>query len=431
MSSFSSPVGADLVGTVLFAMAVMHTFLCGKLMQMSYHYPAGSLKQSLLYFLGEVEVVFGLWAAMLFAFLTWHWGAAEANLYFESLNFTEPLFVFVIMVMASTKPVLFFARFLIGWVSQQGTRFLGVHQTVADVFSVLVLGSLMGSFITEPAAITVSALLLNGMIHSQNKKFLYVILALLFVNVSVGGALTHFAAPPILMVAHKWGWNLEFVFQHFGFKSLCAVVLNSLLCCLYFQTEIKKNCTSLERGQSASSMPWVVVMLHLIFLILVVVKAHYAHVFMGLFLFFLGLTVVTKKYQSVLRFREAFLVAFFLAGIIVFGGFQKWWLQPLLSQMTDGVLFIGATALTAITDNAALTYLGSQVDGLVPSSQFSLVAGALAGGGLTIIANAPNAAGYSILQKKFGETGLQPFFLFLAALVPTFIVLACYWFLPF
>src|SRR3546814_11932794 len=81
------------------------------------------------------------------------------------------------------------------------------------------------------------------------------------------------------------------------------------------------------------------------------------------------------------------MVGFFLAGLVVLGGLQKWWLQDLLGGLEPTVLFWGATALTAITDNAALTYLGSLVEGASPAWHYMLVAGAVTGGGLTVIAN--------------------------------------------
>ena len=88
---------------------------------------------------------------------------------------------------------------------------------------------------------------------------------------------------------------------------------------------------------------------------------------------------------------------------------------------------MGSTALTGIIDNAALTYLGSQVSGLGESIKYSLVAGAVTGGGLTIIANAPNPAGFSILKEFFGKEGISPFMLLVAALIPTLIAGLCFW----
>ena len=122
-------------------------------------------------------------------------------------------------------------------------------------------------------------------------------------------------------------------------------------------------------------------------------------------------------------------MAFFLGGLVTLGAMQAWWLQWLLIRMSDIALFIGATALTGVTDNAALTYLGSLVE-LTDKSKYALVAGAVAGGGLTVIANAPNPAGFGILKETFGSDGINPVRLFLYALLPTFIGALCLLFLP-
>jgi Na+/H+ antiporter NhaD/arsenite permease-like protein len=115
------------------------------------------------------------------------------------------------------------------------------------------------------------------------------------------------------------------------------------------------------------------------------------------------------------------LVAFFLAGLVVLGGLQQWWLEPVLMSLDANAVFFGATALTAITDNAALTYLGSLVEGLSDEFKVALVAGAVTGGGLTVIANAPNPAGVSILRSKFDNNSVHPVGLLLGALPPTIV----------
>jgi Na+/H+ antiporter NhaD/arsenite permease-like protein len=123
------------------------------------------------------------------------------------------------------------------------------------------------------------------------------------------------------------------------------------------------------------------------------------------------------------------LVAFFLAGLVVLGSQQKWWLQPLLTNLDSTSVYYGATVLTAITDNAALTYLGSLVEGLSDEFKYSLVAGALTGGGLTVIANAPNPAGYSILKSSFNDGVISPLYLFLYAVPPTIIAIIAFRFI--
>jgi Na+/H+ antiporter NhaD/arsenite permease-like protein len=82
---------------------------------------------------------------------------------------------------------------------------------------------------------------------------------------------------------------------------------------------------------------------------------------------------------------------------------------------------LGATILTAFNDNAAITFLSTLVPGFTDSLKYAVVAGAVAGGGLTVIANAPNPAGQSILKKYF-ENGVSPAGLLKAAIVPTAIV---------
>ena len=169
-------------------------------------------------------------------------------------------------------------------------------------------------------------------------------------------------------------------------------------------------------------------MLHLVFLVFVVLSAHHMSVFIGFFLFFLGMVNVTQEYQDQVRLREGLLVAFFLGGLVILGGVQRWWLEPLLTGMSSTMLYFGSTALTAVTDNAALTYLGSQVPDLGELAKYALVAGAVSGGGLTVIANAPNPAGQAILGKYFRD-GISPLALLAGALAPTVIVAACFWWL--
>jgi hypothetical protein len=158
----------------------------------------------------------------------------------------------------------------------------------------------------------------------------------------------------------------------------------------------------------------------------VVFTNHHPEAFMGLFLLFLGLAEAYRRHHDRLMLREGLMVAFFLAGLVVLGGQQQWWLQDVLSRLDETALFYGATALTAITDNAALTYLGSLVEGVSEDYKYSLVAGAVAGGGLTVIANAPNPAGFAILKDNFDDQAINALGLFGAALLPTLVAVACF-----
>jgi Na+/H+ antiporter NhaD/arsenite permease-like protein len=258
-----------------------------------------------------------------------------------------------------------------------------------------------------------------------SSRLKYATLGVLFVNVSVGGTLTSFAAPPILMVAAKWGWTTGFMLSTFGVKAALAVVVNALVLTLLFRRELSQRAEPTVQG-SRARVPAALVAVNLAILAGVVLTNHDPEAFMGLFLLFLGLSEAYRRHHDRLLLREGLMVAFFLAGLIVLGGQQLWWLQNVLSRLDESTLFFGAAALTAITDNAALTYLGSLVDGVSSDYKYSLVAGAVAGGGLTVIANAPNPAGFAILKDHFHDQSINAFGLFVAALPPTLVAITCF-----
>jgi predicted cation transporter len=144
------------------------------------------------------------------------------------------------------------------------------------------------------------------------------------------------------------------------------------------------------------------------------------------FMFFLAFVAATGRNQDAINLRGPVLVGFFLAGLVIHGGCQQWWIEPVLTSLNPIQLLLGSTALTAFNDNAAITYLASLVPGFSDQAKLAVVAGAVAGGGLTVIANAPNPAGQSILQSHFGENGVSALKLFLAALIPTAICVAVF-----
>lgn len=207
--------------------------------------------------------------------------------------------------------------------------------------------------------------------------------------------------------------------SNFGWKAAVAVLINAGAAMLLFRRDVGHMAVKPKTDQAAA--PWSVILIHLVFLVAVVIFSHHPAVFMGVFLFFLGFATAYQRHQNQLILREALLVAFFLSGLVVLGGLQQWWLEPVLMGMDANAVFFGATALTAITDNAALTYLGSLVEGLSGEFKTALVAGAVTGGGLTLIANAPNPAGAAILKEKFSDNAIQPLGLLIAALPPTLV----------
>lgn len=406
----ASPMEA--VATVVFALAVLHTFSTKFFERLAHAQPAHA---GIWHLLGEVEVVFGFWAMVLMVSMAVMLGTEAATEYLDSRNFTEPLFVFAIMVVAGSKPILHCARLLVGAMA----RALPLRSEIAVYFCTLSLVPLLGSFITEPAAMTLAALTLRERYFGPgvSTRLSYVTLGVLFVNISIGGVLTPFAAPPVLMVANTWNWDLAFMLSHFGWKAAIAVGVNAAAAAWLFRDELAR--LPSPGKMTDEKLPAIVVTVHLLFLTGIVIAAHHPAVFMGLLMFFMGFTTAYARYQNRLMLREGLLVAFFLAGLVVLGGMQQWWLKPLLLDMSAGAVYWGAMGLTAVTDNAALTYLGSLVPGLSPEFKYALVAGAVAGGGLTVIANAPNPAGVSILRERFEGGAISPLYLLLAALAPT------------
>ncbi len=452
----------NLIATIIFLLAVGHTFMCAKFNKMAHHYehehheklkkegrnyPPGkepvSFKATLFHFLGEVEAIFGIWVVPLFlaiVFAPKH-GWDDAVAYIDSRNYVEPIFVVVIMAIASTRPVVKFAESCLRVVAN-----IGKATPTAWWLSILTIAPLLGSFITEPAAMTIAAMLLGQQFYmlKPSKKLCYATLGLLFVNVSVGGTLTHFAAPPVLMVAVPWDYDIQFMIMHFGWRAILGILVANTIYFMIFRKELAAlKAPTVEKNSDSSDEPvplWII-LVHLGFLAWTVITLHHPPFFVGAFLFFLGFTKATEHHQYNFNIKSPMLVGFFLAGLVIHGGLQGWWIAPVLSSMGETALFCMATVLTAFNDNAAITFLASQVPAFSPvevhhgteivkegvelakaqALQYAVLAGAVTGGGLTVIANAPNPAGQSILSKYF-DGGINPMGLLLGALIPTLIM---------
>lgn len=409
-----SPTFIEIIGAILFALAILHTFSTKLFICLA---KVNSRHAGLWHLLGEVEIAFGLWALILVAAILLLQGSDAMTQYVTTRNFTEPMFVFVTMVISATRPIFVTVAALV----QGLAKLVALRGSIGFCLTTLTVVPLCGSLITEPAAMTLAALILSKQFYSQDisLKLKYATLGVLFVNVSIGGTLTPFAAPPVLMVASKWNWDVQFMFVNFGWKAVIAVLINAIGLVVLFRKELQQMPVS-ETSWSQKT-PSFLVLIHWLFLFGVVVYAHHPAIFVGLFLFFAGLVHAYPQFQDRLIVREGILVAFFLAGLVVLGGQQQWWLTNVLLSMRSDSMFLSAIVLTAFTDNAALTYLGSTVEGLSNELKYSLVAGAVAGGGLTIIANAPNPGGIAMLRSHFDDQRVHPLGLFLAALPPTIV----------
>jgi hypothetical protein len=436
------------VATAIFVLAIVHTFAAVPFAALAHRVQrrhdqaaaAGgrqatpSVVAGLLHFLGEVEVVFGLWALVLAVALTGYAGWDTARGYLnDTVDYTEALFVVVIMALASTRPIVIFAESAMRRLANTGGG-----TPAAWWVTILTVGPLLGSFITEPGAMTISALLLARQFYDLDPgtRLKYATLGILFVNVSIGGTLTHFAAPPVLMVARPWGWDTPFMLGHFGWRAGLAIVLSTAAYFLVFRRELRALAArppvrDVEQPDEEATGPvllpvpgWLTAT-HVSFMAWTVFTAHYPALFLGGFLFFLGFVRATTAYQSRLELKSPLLVGFFLAGLVIHGGLQGWWISPVLGSLSEHPLFLGATLLTAFNDNALITYLATLVPHLSEPLKAAVVEGAVVGGGLTVIANAPNPAGQALLNKFFGGT-ISPVGLALGALFPTLVAAAIF-----
>jgi putative Na+/H+ antiporter len=415
----STPDSVEVLSAAIFAVALVHTFAAKQFERLAHRFPRHG---GLFHLLGEVEVVFGFWAIVLVATMGVLGGADAALGYAESRNYTEPLFVFVVMVVAASRPVLHTVAAAMNALAGMAP----LPDQLALAWLGLAVVPLLGSFITEPAAMTLAALMLAPIIFRNGlpEGPKYFALGVLFVNVSIGGTLTSYAAPPVLMVTSTWAWDSSFMLSHFGWKAALAVLLNATMAAFALRRHLSNMDNPPE--ESERRIPVLVVLVHVGILAGVVLFAHHPVAFLALFLLFLGFAQAYERHQSPLIVREALLVAFFLAGLVVLGGLQSWWLQPIVSSLRPLALFFSALGLTAITDNAALTYLGSQISGISDAAKYMLVAGAVAGGGLTVIANAPNPAGVALLRRGFADESIGAGGLLLGALLPTAVAAAAF-----
>lgn len=526
----------NVVATIIFFLAIIHSLMTSVFHKLAHKAEARfiikqeqglrdkhahSMSGALYHTLGEVEVVFGLWAVVLAVaiamFYDWH----SFVVYVDSLSYKDPLFIIVIMTIASSRPIVKLFE-LIMW---------HIVKVIGDTLeawwmSILILSAFLSSFITGPAAMTVCAMLLADkfFVLKPSRKLKYATLALLFVNISVGGAMTNFASPPVLMVASPWNWSTGFMFMNFGWKSIIAIAIGTVtyyvllkkdfvalrkpykdlqfkqhiqhrfiskkeLEKLYEDLEqnvdqrmgysselkafsfiLKENIKELARmkltpqeietydvnnaidekfdditldelrrtipgllpedekppyhdphwDQRDDRVPFWIMGVHVLFMLWTIANAHEPVLFLSGFLFYLGFYQVTAFYQNRIDLKPALLVGFFLAGLIVHGTLQEWWIAPILGKLPPLALNIASIILTSFNDNAAITYLSTLVPNMSDAMKYAVVSGAITGGGLTIIANAPNPIGQSILKEYF-ESGIEAGPLALFALFPTIV----------
>jgi len=532
----------NVAATLIFFLAIFHILMASWFKKISHHYEQEhnikkhdglvpkdslSLEAGIYHFLGEPEAIFGLWTLALGITITLFFDWSTFVHYVGSLNYKEPMYTVVIMTIASSRPILKLVELLL-W------KIVKLFGGKLEVWwlTILILAPLSSSFITEPAAMTIGALLLAEKFYElrPNSRLKYASIALLFVNISIGGTLTNFSAHPILMVAHEWHWSSTFTFMTIGTKAILAIFLNTLIYYLLLKKDIqelkedyelhrykrfiqrqfisqrelersfdnleikinsevgftdkfmeesnhlKENITKYAYKHMHSDeiekygiydaidekfsdikleemkrtipgllpeeirpkyrdpnwdnrddkVPLWVMLVHVVFIIWTVIHATEPILFIGGFMFFLGFFQVTAFYQNRINLKPALLVAFFISGIIIHGSLQGWWIAPVLGHLPEVALTVSSLVLSSFNDNASITYLGTLVEGLSDTYKYAIVTGALAGGGLTVIANSPNPVGQSILKKYFHH-GISAWKLLHFALLPSLITAICFW----
>ena len=421
-----------LVSLILFVCAVFHTLCVYKIEEwaVKWEVEKGSrtVPIQLLYFLSQVEVVFAFWVIPLFIAMCYFYDFSIALEYLNTRDYTEPLFVVVILSLTATRPIIQVAEKAIKWCAK------GLGGSLSAWWLVLLtLGPIMGSLITEVGSMALCALLLSRQFYaySPSAKLAYATLALLFVNVSVGGVLTDFASPAVLVLAHCWHWTAWDMFSDFGWKAALGIAISNFLYWLYFKKELsemnKKRREAPEELEENPIPHWITVV-HMLFIAWIVVISHYPAVFIASYLFFIGFHQATRAHQYPIRTAHPMLVGLFLAGLVIHGGLQGWWVVNILYGLSPLSVMGMAMSLTAFNDNTAISYLAALIPNWGELFEYAIFTGVIAGGGLTVIANAPNPAGYAILKHHF-EGGIRPVKLFLAALIPTLILYSAFYFL--
>lgn len=274
------PTTMEMVATILFATAIIHTFSVPVFARLA---NKGGPHAGLWHMLSEVEAVFGVWAFVLIVFISVFIGLDQAVEYMDTRNFTEPAFVFAIMVVAASRPILEMVSKLVKVIA----NILPIRNEYAMFFVTMSVVPLFGSLITEPAAMTLAALLLRDQYFKRSGRavFKYLTIGVLFVNISIGGVLTSYAAPPVLMVAQTFNWDTAYMATHFGWRAAVAVLINAALLTFISRSALVEAPESIPQPTDTKQrpdVPWVVMGIHLLFLVGIVLSAHHPVIFLGM-----------------------------------------------------------------------------------------------------------------------------------------------------
>lgn len=401
------------VGTAIFLVGLLHS-VCGGLIS---HYLPARLR-----FITHPESAMVMWATVLLGVQWWGSGSTGVIKYVSRLHLIEPIYVATILIVCSTPSLIRSIRWTIFSVAHR----LPVNTPMTFFVLAIVLGSLSGSIITEPAAMTLMCTIIGDtfLTSTRSDPFKYAVLGLILVSVSIGGALTPFSAPPIVMVATAWGWTLPVILRNFALPVIVSIVASTVIITMIFRRELTTPVAIVSRPRRPD---WIVSTIAMTLLVATLIVRHSLPSLLAILLIATGVIMVTSRRVAIAAVESGVWVGLFLVGVIILGGLQTWWVAPIIRSLPPSQLFMASIVVSAVADNAALAYLGTLVPDICRIKQLAIVGGAVCGGGLTVIANAPNPIAFRLLAPAFGSNGINPVKLALAAVGPTLLVAALFW----
>lgn len=435
------PSQFELFTFVIFICAVIHTFLTPSFYSLYHQYDRMALRNTkksnhyrslseIFYLLSEVELVFGFWILPLALGLFFISDLDFLVSYLQTRDYTYALYMTVVVAFVSTKPIVHISEKILEAFSK-----LGGNHPRSWWWTILTLGPVFDIFLKEPGAMTISSILLAKTVFPfiKNTRFQYATLALLFINISLGGLFLPQFSRSLFLIARQENWEIAYTFFRFSWKAFLIIVLNNGFYYVFFRkylpTETKPIQEILEKEKKGEPPFWII-LIHLVFLGLIVVSSEYPPIFLGMFFLFLGVHRATFSYQGKeqgpLFLKPAILVGFFFASLLIHGEFQKWWAVQLLENVDFKMGYVTSIFLSSLIDNAVVLYFLDQFKPISEEVLYAFVTGSLSSGALTLMANGPNLIGYSNLREFFnGKVSLIA--LFFAALPLTILASLIFW----
>src|SRR3546814_5256320 len=94
---------------------------------------------------------------------------------------------------------------------------------------------------------------------------------------------------------------------HFGWRAASAVLINAAGLTFICRTHLLDGSLGRSTDDDAPvrpAVPWVVIAIHMLFLVGVVLSAHHPIIFMGFMMLFIGYAQAYKRHQNPLLIRE-------------------------------------------------------------------------------------------------------------------------------